>query len=189
MGVKKNLERYYTVFDEENRLLSQSGQVEYLTSMKYIHDFLAGDKQKRILEIGAGTGRYCVELAKEGYPAFVGPSFGKKSKMELAHKGFTTPAVLHAAGVPVSIITDAPVTPLEALPMCAALAVSSGLDEETAWRAITINPATQTGIGDRVGSLEVGKDADIVIWTADPMHTVGAEALMTIVDGKVVYGE
>jgi len=65
--VKENLERYYAVFDEENRLLSQSGQVEYLTSMKYIHDFLAGDKQKRILEIGAGTGRYCMELAKEGY--------------------------------------------------------------------------------------------------------------------------
>ena len=65
--MKENLERYYAVFDEENRLLSQSGQVEYLTSMKYIHDFLAGDKQKRISEIGAGTGRYCVELAKEGY--------------------------------------------------------------------------------------------------------------------------
>ena len=60
---------------------------------------------------------------------------------------------------------------------------------EEGWRAITINPATITGIADRVGSLEVGKDADIVIWTADPMTTVGAHAYITLVDGKVVYTE
>ena len=127
------------------------------------------------------------DLAQEGYPVFVGPSFGKKSKIELLHKSFTTPAVLHKAGVPISIITDAPVTPLQYLPMCAGLAASSGLDEETAWRAITINPATQTGIGDHVGSLESGKDADVVIWTANPITAVGADAYMTIVDGKIVY--
>lgn len=73
--------------------------------------------------------------------------------------------------------------------MCAALAAQAGLDIEEAWRAITINPARQTGIADRVGSLEVGKDADIVIWTADPMTAVGAHAYMTLVDGKVVYSE
>lgn len=47
--------------------------------------------------------------------------------------------------------------------------------------------AQSTGIGDRVGSLEPGKDGDVVIWTADPMHTLGAESYTTIVDGKVVY--
>lgn len=127
------------------------------------------------------------ELAQEGYSAFVGPSLGGKSKIELQNKSFTTPAILHAAGVPISIITDAPVIPLQYLPMCAGLAVNAGLDEETAWRAITINPAVQTGIGDRVGSLEPGKDADVVIWTANPLTTVGAESCVTIVDGKVVY--
>ena len=127
------------------------------------------------------------ELAKEGYPAFVGPSLGKKSKIELDHKSFTTPAVLHEAGVPISIITDAPVIPLQHLPMCAGLAASAGLPYEEAWRAITVNPATLTGIGDRVGSLEVGKDGDVVIWTADPITTVGAAAHTTVVDGKVVY--
>ena len=91
------------------------------------------------------------------------------------------------AGVKVSIITDAPVIPLQYLPMCAALADNSGLDNEDAWKAITINPAESIGIADRVGSLEVGKDADIVIWTANPMTTVGAESCVTIVDGKVVY--
>lgn len=127
------------------------------------------------------------ELAKEGYPAFVGPSLGKKSKIELDHKSFTTPAALHEAGVPISIITDAPVIPLQHLPMCAGLAASAGLPYEEAWRAITVNPATLTGIGDRVGSLEVGKDGDVVIWTADPITTVGAAAHTTVVDGKVVY--
>ncbi len=127
------------------------------------------------------------ELAKEGYPAFVGPTFGEKSKVELINKSFTTPAALHAAGVPISIITDSPVIPQENLPMCAGLAVSAGLPMEEGWRAITINPAVQTGIGDRVGSLEVGKDGDVVIWTADPLVTIGAEAYVTVVDGKVVY--
>jgi len=127
------------------------------------------------------------ELAEEGLCAFVGPSLGSKTKIELMHKSFTTPAVLHNAGVNVSIITDAPVIPLQHLPMCAGLAVSSGLDMEEGWRAITINPARATGIADRVGSLEPGKDADLVIWTADPLVTVGAEAWVTVVDGKIVY--
>ena len=129
------------------------------------------------------------ELAKEGYPAFVGPSLGSKSKIELVNKSFTTPRDLVDAGVDVSIITDAPVIPLKYLPMCAGLAVDAGLDYEVAWRAITITPAKATGIGDRVGSLEVGKDGDVVIWTADPLTTVGAAAYTTIVDGKVVYSK
>lgn len=61
-----HIEQYYTNYDEEGRLLSRHGQVEYLTTMKYIHDYLGADKSKRILEVGAGTGRYCVTLAKEG---------------------------------------------------------------------------------------------------------------------------
>ena len=127
------------------------------------------------------------ELAREGYPAFVGPSFGSKTKIELKNKSFTTPAVLKSAGVDVSIITDAPVIPLEYLPMCAGLAVTSGLDYEYAWRAITVNPARAIGISDRVGSLEAGKDADIVIWTADPLTVLGAEAYVTVVDGRIAY--
>lgn len=129
------------------------------------------------------------ELAEEGLPAFVGPTLGGKSKIELSNKSFETPAILKAAGVPISIITDAPVIPLQYLPMCAGLAASEGLDVEEAWRAITINPAIHTGIADRVGSLEVGKDADVVIWTADPLTTIGAHAYVTIVDGKTVYRE
>ena len=130
------------------------------------------------------------ELAKEGYPAFVGPTpFGRKSKVELSNKSLETVSVLHKAGVKVSIITDSPVITQENLPLCAAMAVTAGLDVEVAWRAITINPATSLGISDRIGSLEKGKDADIVIWTADPMTTVGAQSYITLIDGKVVYSE
>lgn len=127
------------------------------------------------------------ELAKEGYPAFVGPTLGNKSKIELQNKSFTTPKDLSDAGVNVSIITDAPVIPLQYLSMCAGLAVNSGLSMEEGWKAVTINPATALGIADRVGSLEAGKDADIVIWTADPLTTVGATAHMTFIDGKLVH--
>ena len=62
------LEDYYSNYNEEGRLLSRHGQVEYRTTMKYIHEALAGDKTRRILEVGAGTGRYSVTLAKEGFP-------------------------------------------------------------------------------------------------------------------------
>lgn len=127
------------------------------------------------------------ELAEEGLPAFVGPSLGSKSKLELINKSFTTPAALHKAGVAFSIITDAPVIPLQHLPMCAGLAAAAGLDKEEAWKAITVNPANQVGIGDRVGSLEVGKDGDAVIWSDDPLTVLGAEAIVTVIDGKVVY--
>ena len=61
------LEEYYNNYDEEGRLLSRHGQVEYLTTMKYIHESLSGIADPAILEVGAGTGRYSVKLAKEGY--------------------------------------------------------------------------------------------------------------------------
>ena len=127
------------------------------------------------------------ELAREEYPAFVGPSFGAKSKPELQSKSYSTAAKLNAAGVKISIITDASVIPIQHLSMCAGFAISTGLPYEDAWCAITINPATSTGIGDRVGSLEVGKDGDVVIWGDDPLRIIGSEALVTVIEGKVVY--
>ena len=127
------------------------------------------------------------ELAKEGYPALVGPVFTAKKKNELAHKSFATAVILHKAGVPISIVTDNPVTPIGRLPLFAGLSIAEGLPYEEAWRAITINPANQTGIGDRVGSLEVGKDGDIVIWNDDPLVKIAATVFMTVIDGNIVY--
>jgi len=127
------------------------------------------------------------DLAKEGYPAFVGPSLGDKAKFELSNLSFETPGVLNKAGIKVSIITDAPVIPLNYLSLCAGLAVKSGMEEEEAWKAITINPAESIGIADRVGSIEVGKDADIAIFKGNPLMDVTYRTLYTLVDGKIVY--
>jgi imidazolonepropionase-like amidohydrolase len=91
--------------------------------------------------------------------------------------------------VKVSIITDSPVIPQQNLPMCAGLAAQAGLDMEEAWKAITINPAESIGIADRVGSLEPGKDGDVIIWTADPLTTIGGKAYIAVVDGKIAYQE
>jgi len=126
-------------------------------------------------------------LAKEGIPCFVGPSFGRRSKIETRSKSFGTTAALYRAGVPFSIITDAPVTPLKYLTTCAAFSVNEGLPMEEAWKAITVYPATYSGIGDRVGSLEKGKDGDVVIWTDDPLIHIGARAHVTVIDGKIVH--
>lgn len=128
-------------------------------------------------------------LGMEGYPVALGPSFGSKSKPELQNKTYATAAKLHESGVKVSILTDCPVLPQDSLAMCAGLAVSAGLPMEAGWKAITINAAEHIGVADRVGSLEVGKDADVVLWNADPLTTLGAKAYMTIVDGKIVYRE
>ena len=126
-------------------------------------------------------------LAAEGYPVIAGPALTSKSKPELASKHFKTPGLLHRAGVKVCITTDAPVSTLDCLPLCAGLAASEGLPMDAAWEAITINPATVLGIQDRVGSLEIGKDADIIIWSADPLTTIGGKAHIAIIDGKIVY--
>ena len=113
------------------------------------------------------------ELAKENLPLAVGPTFGHASKFELQNKTWETPGILAKAGCHVSIITDAPVTPLHYLPLCAGLAIKAGMDEYDALRAVTINPAEHIGIADRVGSLEEGKDADVVIVDGFPFDVTG----------------
>lgn len=127
------------------------------------------------------------ELAKEGYPVAVGPSFGHATKFELKNKSFETPGILAKAGCQVSIITDSPVIQQQYLPLCAGLAVKNGMGEFDALKAITINAARHIGIEDRVGSLEEGKDADIVIAGGDPLIS-DTDIEMVIVDGRLVVG-
>lgn len=126
------------------------------------------------------------QLAKEGYPAIIGPSFGNKSKFELNQKTFDTPGVLHKAGVKIAIMTDSPVIPLEYLPMAAALAHKAGLEEMEALKCISINAAEILGVDDRIGSIEVGKDADLVVWEGHPFD-LQARVAFTLINGEVVY--
>ena len=125
------------------------------------------------------------ELAKENLPLAVGPTFGHASKFELQNKTWETPGILAKAGCHVSIITDAPVTPLHYLPLCAGLAIKAGMDEYEALRAVTINPAEHIGIADRVGSLEEGKDADVVIVDGCPFDVTGG-IQHVLINGKEV---
>lgn len=126
------------------------------------------------------------ELAAEGFPVAVGPSFGHAGKYELKNKSFETPGVLDRAGCAVSIITDSPVIQEQYLPLCAGLAVKNGMDAFKALQAITITAAKHIGIADRVGSLEEGKDADLVVANGDPLISdTGVE--LVLVDGKIAW--
>jgi imidazolonepropionase-like amidohydrolase len=125
-------------------------------------------------------------LVKEGYPAIVGPSLSDRSKFELKNLTFDTPGILSKAGMKIAIMTDAPVIPLQYLPLAAALSVKSGMDENEALKAITINPAEILGLEETVGSIKVGKDADVVIWHEHPFM-LEAKPSVVIINGEIVY--
>ena len=109
------------------------------------------------------------------------------TKHEVRNKTFAAPGILAKAGCKVSIITDAPISREKYLPMCAAMAIKEGMDPFDALQAITINPAQHIGAEARVGSVEVGKDADFVIEDGlfyDPLSRVEA----VFVNGELVCG-
>ena len=126
------------------------------------------------------------EVKASGFPAFVGPSLTDKSKFELKNLTFATAGILNKAGVKIALITDAPVIPLDYLPLCAGLACKKGLAEMEALKAITINPAEILGIADRVGSLTAGKDADIVVSDGNIFNTL-TNVNYTFINGEMVY--
>ena len=126
------------------------------------------------------------ELAEEKFDMIVGPSLGHRTKVELFNKSFKTAGVLNKAGIRIAITTDSPVIPLQHLPLCAGLAVKDGLDKWEAFKAISIYPAEILGLEDRIGSIDVGKDADIVIWSKSPLE-LDANVEYTIIDGKIAY--
>ena len=126
------------------------------------------------------------EVAKSGAPAIVGPDFASRNKIEVQNMAFKTAGILQKAGTLVAITTDHPVSIINSLPLCAGMAVKAGLPMEEGLKAITINPAVICGVDERVGSLEAGKDADVVIFSGNPME-VFTETLCTIIDGNIVY--
>ena len=144
-------------------------------------------------EFGVGiTIEHCTEghlitdiLLEENVSVITGPFLTDRSKIELRNQSARTPGILSRAGIKTAIMTDHPVTPVQYLPLCAAVAVKEGMDETEALKAITINAAEITGIADRVGSLEAGKDADIIIMDGHPLE-LKSRVLYTIINGQVV---
>lgn len=126
------------------------------------------------------------QIAESGFPAIVGPDLTCRNKIEIQNVDFKTSGVLFRAGVTVAICTDHPVSTIQSLPLCAGLAVKAGLPMEAGLAAITCNAARICRVFDRVGSLEAGKDADIAIFTGNPME-VFTRTKYTIINGEAVY--
>ena len=126
------------------------------------------------------------EFRKRDVPAVVGPSISSATKYELRNLTFETPGILHEAGVDVAIQTDAPVLPQQHLDVCVGLAVREGFPEEAALAAVTRTPAEILGVRDRVGTLEVGTDADIAVWDG-PFYEMGTRTQHVFVDGQHVF--
>lgn len=126
------------------------------------------------------------EIAGSGFPAIVGPSLASRTKDEVSLSDFKTPGILQKAGVTVSLTTDHPVSRIQYLPLCAALAVKEGMDAFAALRAITIDAARICRVDHRLGSLTVGKDADIAVWDGNPLE-IASTVRYTIVNGAIAW--
>ncbi|MFV0479296.1 MAG: amidohydrolase [Anaerorhabdus sp.] len=149
------------------------------------------------IRIGEEFGlNYSIEHCTEGYlipnilkeknvPIIIGPTLGTRTKYELRYKTFDAGKILLDNGVEFSIMTDHPVIPLENTLTQAAIFVKHGVNPTQVLKSLTILPAKMCGIDDQVGSIEVGKDADIVIWSGDPFHYLST-AETVIVNGTVV---
>jgi imidazolonepropionase-like amidohydrolase len=126
------------------------------------------------------------ELARRGIPVVVGPAMGNRAKVELKDRTLATPGILARSGVRVALMTDHPVVPGQYLSLLAALAVKGGMAVEDALKAITINAAEILGVADRVGSLEPGKDADVIVLSGHPLDWLTSVELV-IVNGEIAF--
>ena len=126
------------------------------------------------------------ELREAGVISILGPIAGGKGKLELSNKRYDAPAIFEKAGLPFAITTDSGVIPMEGLLMQAALLIRHGLSEEGAYQALTVNAAKAIGLWNQIGSIEPGKQADLVIWNQEPF-TTRAKAGVVIIDGSVWY--
>lgn len=138
-------------------------------------------------------GYLITDLLKQGIEdtgagVIIGPLLSDRSKIELRNQSFKAPAKLFEEGIEFAMMTDHPVIPEQYLPLCAGIAVREGLPKYEALRSITINAAKITGISDRVGSLKVGKDADIAVFDGDPLE-VYTHCVMTVINGEICHND
>ena len=152
------------------------------TAMRIAHEF----GYELVIDHGTEAHLLADLLAEQSIPVIIGPLFTSRSKVELRNRSLANPGRLAAAGVTIAITTDHPVVPIHFLIHQVSLAVKEGLDRETALRAVTINPARILGVDHRIGSLEPGKDADLVIWSGDPLD-VNSRAERAYLDGREIY--
>jgi imidazolonepropionase-like amidohydrolase len=140
------------------------------------------------LIINHGTEAYKIvdPIAERSIPVVVGPMLTARTKVELQDSRESTPAVLDRAGIRVALTTDHPEVPIHLLVAQAAISVRAGLGRDVALAAISTSPAEIYGLGDRIGSLHAGADADVVIWSGDPLD-IQSRVLQVIIEGRTVY--
>ncbi|MGH3359920.1 MAG: amidohydrolase family protein, partial [Nocardioidaceae bacterium] len=139
-----------------------------------------------VIDHGTEADLVADRIAERGIPVITGPLVMCRYKEEMKNRSLGTPGRLAAAGVKIAIATDHGVVPVQFLPYQAALAVREGLDRTTALEALTISPAEILGIDDRLGTLEPGKDADICIWTGDPLD-IAQRVETAYIQGQPIY--
>lgn len=125
-------------------------------------------------------------IAESGFPAIVGPDLASRNKIEVQNMAFKTAGKLEKAGVTVAVTTDHPVSLIQSLPLCSALAVKEGLSQEGGLRALTIHAARICRMDHAVGSIRAGKKADLVLFKGHPFETF-SKVLFTMIDGEIVY--
>ncbi|MBR4879019.1 MAG: amidohydrolase [Clostridia bacterium] len=125
------------------------------------------------------------QLKKNNVEFCMGPTLGVSTKPETKNKTFASYGEVQRYGLTMAITTDHPVLAIETLPVCAMMAVKNGMDEMEALKAITINAAKVANIDERVGSIKVGKDADIVIFDGNPME-IATQTKAVFIDGKKI---
>jgi len=155
---------------------------DIMTAIRIAEEF----KVKIIIEHCTEGFKIARELADRKIPAIVGPALTNRAKVELQHRTLENAGILSRAGVKVAIMTDHPVIPVNYLVLSAALAVKAGMDEQEALKAITINAAEIIGLGDRIGSIERGKDGDLVVMSGHPFELL-TRVETVIIDGEVAY--
>lgn len=139
--------------------------IDMLTFMRIAKEF----KFRFVFEHATEAIQILDELRKANVFLVIGPGMSSRVKVELVNRTWDTAVRAVEAGLTVALTADHHVTPMKNLPVYAALSVRAGMSNENAFRAITINPAIILGLEDRLGSIERGKDADLVIWSGDPL--------------------
>jgi imidazolonepropionase-like amidohydrolase len=152
------------------------------TAMRIAREF----GYRLVIDHGTEAHLLADQIAAAGIPVVIGPLFTSRAKVELRNRSIANPGRLAAAGVEISLTTDHPVVPINFLVHQATLAVKEGLDRDVALRALTIHPARVIGCADRIGSLEAGKDADLVIWSGDPLDVM-SRAEVAYSSGREIY--
>lgn len=191
-AAKKNGEDFTLDFRKECWLPVLEKKIPLKAHVHRSDDILTAIRIAKEFDVGitldhCSEGHLIAEDIKEsGFAAIVGPDMSCRNKIEIQNADFKTAGVLARSGVIVAVTTDHPVTLIQYLPICAGLAAKKGLGVEEGLKSITINPAIICGVSDRLGSLEPGKDADIAIYSGNPME-VFTHTVYTIIDGKIVY--